>query len=76
MANGAKPFPREGGAAHPTAEEEPFDRWLRKQLHAMFDEIVNEPLPAELVQMIQRDADRARLEAAQNPPTAVLPEKP
>lgn len=76
MANGAKPVPREGGAVHAVAEEEPFDRWLRKQLHAIFDEVVNEPLPAELMDMIQRDADRVRQEAAQDPPTAVLPEKP
>jgi hypothetical protein len=72
MADGDKP-PEGGPVFGPAAEEQPFDRWLRKQLHAMFDEVVNEPLPADLVSMIDQDADRARQEAAgnaaPNPPT-------
>lgn len=50
----------------PTAEEQPFDKWLRKQLHAMFDDVVNEPLPENLIDMIDQDADRVRQEAAGN----------
>jgi hypothetical protein len=72
MANGDK-SPGGGHAVGPAAEEQPFDRWLRKQLHAMFDEVVNEPLPADLIRLIDQDAERARQEAAENPP---LPEKP
>ena len=34
----------------------PFDMWLQKQLHAMYDEIAAEPLPDELLGMIERDA--------------------
>ena len=49
-----------------TAEEQPFDRWLRMQLHAMFDGVVNEPLPADLVRIIDEDAERVRQEAAEN----------
>lgn len=70
MADGEKPLPG-GRAAGPAAEEQPFDRWLRKQLHAMFDEVVNEPLPPDLVRLIDEDAERARREAAEN--TAPVP---
>lgn len=65
MADGDKPRPG-GHAAGPGAEEQPFDRWLRKQLHAMFDEVVNEPLPSDLVRLIDEDAARTRREAAQS----------
>jgi hypothetical protein len=36
--------------------ERPFDMWLEKQLHAMYDEITAEPLPDELTSLIERDA--------------------
>lgn len=32
--------------------ERPFDMWLQKQLHAMYDEIASEPLPDELIGLI------------------------
>ncbi len=37
--------------------ERPFDMWLQKQLHAMYDEIAAEPLPDDLVNLIERDAE-------------------
>ena len=37
--------------------ERPFDMWLQKQLHAMYDEIAAEPLPDNLVSLIERDAE-------------------
>jgi hypothetical protein len=75
MANGDKPSPGGGNALRPEAEEPPFDRWLRKQLHAMFDEVVNEPLPTELVQLIDQDADRMRREASDTPAGDTPPDK-
>ena len=33
--------------------------WLQKQLHAMYDEIAAEPLPDDLVNLIERDAGKA-----------------
>jgi len=39
-----------------TAPERPFDMWLQKQLHAMYDEIAGEPLPGDLLNLIDRDA--------------------
>jgi len=36
--------------------ERPFDLWLEKQLHSMYDEIAAEPLPDDLLGLIERDA--------------------
>jgi hypothetical protein len=38
--------------------ERPFDVWLQKQLHAMYDEIASEPLPADLLNLIESDAEK------------------
>jgi hypothetical protein len=38
--------------------ERPFDKWLQKQLHAMYDEITSEPLPKDLLNLIERDAKK------------------
>jgi hypothetical protein len=42
--------------ARPRANERPFDLWLQKQLHAMYDEIASEPLPNDLLGLIDSDA--------------------
>jgi len=39
--------------------ERPFDMWLQKQLHAMYDEIASEPLPGDLLDVIDSDAAKA-----------------
>jgi hypothetical protein len=41
-----------------SAVERPFDMWLQKQLHAMYDEIASEPLPDDLVNLIENDAEQ------------------
>jgi len=33
--------------------------WLQKQLHAMYDEIASEPLPNDLLNLIDHDAAEA-----------------
>jgi len=38
--------------------ERPFDMWLQKQLHSMYDEIASEPLPDELLNLIDHDAEK------------------
>ncbi|MBS0540586.1 MAG: hypothetical protein JSR47_17610 [Proteobacteria bacterium] len=43
-----------------TPAERPFDMWLHKQLHAMYDEITAEPLPDDLLNLIDRDADKKK----------------
>lgn len=41
------------------APDRPFDRWLQKQLHAMYDEIASEPLPKDLLNLIDKDAAKS-----------------
>jgi len=59
--------PRSGRADAPgprgkdAPAERPFDMWLHKQLHAMYDEIASEPLPTDLLKMIDHDADSDRV---------------
>jgi hypothetical protein len=64
MANDDKPPKKKssdvmGRGKTKLAEERPFDMWLQKQLHAMYDEIAAEPLPDDLVNLIERDAGKA-----------------
>ena len=56
--NDDKPEGRAAPAARtkPRANARPFDLWLHKQLHAMYDEIASEPLPDDLVNLIEKDA--------------------
>ncbi len=39
-----------------------FDSWLRGKLHAIFDGVAQEPLPDELVRLIEQDRDRNKSE--------------
>jgi hypothetical protein len=63
----AAPAPKPGlkagdgksGRATKVSAERPFDMWLQKQLHAMYDEIASEPLPNDLLNLIDHDAENA-----------------
>lgn len=35
--------------------DQPFDHWLHKQLHEMYDAIAKEPLPDDLLRLIDKD---------------------
>jgi hypothetical protein len=45
----------------PTGEKAPakppaaFDLWLQRGLHQMFDDVANEPIPEELLKIIEND---------------------
>ena len=64
MARSDKPRATRAGQANEAARqrakavpsERPFDMWLQKQLHAMYDEIASEPLPDDLLGLIDDDA--------------------
>ncbi len=60
MANDDKPLKERAGEAArgktKPAAGRPFDIWLQKQLHAMYDEIASEPLPEDLLNLIEHDA--------------------
>ena len=70
MANDNKPQKDRAAAAardrkvKEPAPERPFDMWLHKQLHAMYDEITAEPLPNDLINLIERDADKSKSKQA------------
>ena len=53
---GLKAGDGKSGRAAKMPAERPFDMWLQKQLHAMYDEIASEPLPNDLLNLIDHDA--------------------
>jgi len=58
-----------GPARKPRANDRPFDMWLHKQLHAMYDEIASEPLPDDLLNLIDKDAAGTQKgDASEEPP--------
>jgi len=47
------PAPRpDPGRVRPDAA---FDLWLQRGLHQMFDEVAREPIPEELLRLIEQD---------------------
>jgi hypothetical protein len=46
--------------------EDPFGLWLQRGLHQLYDSVANEPIPAELLRLIEADrtadksADKSR----------------
>lgn len=51
------PSPRR--SADPGSEDKtPFDLWLDRGLHRMFDEVAEEPIPEELLKLIETDRKR------------------
>jgi hypothetical protein len=40
--------------------ETPFDLWLNRSLHALYDGVTQEPIPAELLKLIAEDKTRQR----------------
>jgi hypothetical protein len=40
--------------------DQPFDHWLHKQLHEMYDAIAKEPLPDDLLRLIDEDEAHAK----------------
>ena len=43
-------------------EEDPFDLWLRRSLHEAFDQAMAEPVPEEVLRLIEEDrAERERI---------------
>jgi hypothetical protein len=38
--------------------EAAFDVWLQRSLHKLFDEVANEPVPEELLRLIEEDRSK------------------
>lgn len=41
----------------PRKAEAAFDLWLQRGLHQLFDDVANEPIPEELLRLIEEDRD-------------------
>jgi hypothetical protein len=42
-------------SAKATVPNAAFDTWLRRGLHQIFDEVAREPIPPELLRLIEQD---------------------
>ncbi len=42
----------------PQKPEAAFDVWLNRSLHQMFDDVAQEPVPAELLRLIEGDREK------------------
>ncbi|GAA4476268.1 hypothetical protein [Gluconacetobacter asukensis] len=42
-------------ASKTTQRDDPFELWLKRGLHELFDEVASEPLPEELLRLIEED---------------------
>ena len=42
----------------PRKTEVAFDLWLQKGLHELYDQVANEPVPDELLKLIEEDRGR------------------
>lgn len=38
-----------------TTSDQAFDLWLKRGLHQLFDDVANEPIPEELLKLIEED---------------------
>jgi Anti-sigma factor NepR len=57
--SGEKPAPRRNGADEEGAEA--FDIWLQRGLHQLYDSVAKEPIPDDLLRLIEQDrADRSK----------------
>lgn len=52
---GMIPAPKQARRARKSAPDVAFDAWLDRGLRAMFDDVAKEPLPAEILALIERD---------------------
>ncbi|MBW6398303.1 hypothetical protein KPL78_10620 [Roseomonas sp. HJA6] len=44
-----------GRSAKKPVPDAAFDIWLRRGLHQMFDDVAREPIPPELLRLIEQD---------------------
>ncbi|WP_215745630.1 MULTISPECIES: NepR family anti-sigma factor [Gluconobacter] len=51
---------RKSSATEPRGEDQdsPFGIWLSRGLHQLFDDVANEPIPDELLRLIEEDRNK------------------
>jgi hypothetical protein len=55
-----------GPAPSGSRTEGAFDLWLQRELHRLFDGVAREPIPQELLRLIEQDREQAA--RAETPP--------
>ncbi|MBB2163656.1 hypothetical protein HLH26_03710 [Gluconacetobacter sp. 1b LMG 1731] len=46
---------RPSKSSETTQRDDPFELWLKRGLHDLFDGVASEPLPEELLRLIEED---------------------
>ena len=49
-----------GGRGRRSSPDAAFDLWLNRNLHQIYDQVAQEPIPPELLALIQGDAARKK----------------
>lgn len=47
------------GRGRRSSPDAAFDLWLQRGLHTLFDDVAKEPIPAELLALIEQDRSKA-----------------
>ncbi len=53
-----KPGVRDTSAGQSRSTDTAFDTWLNRGLHRIFDDVMNEPIPPELLKILQDDSKK------------------
>jgi len=51
--------PRKTGSTKARKVNSPFNLWLERSLHQMFDDVASEPVPEDLLKLIETDRKKA-----------------
>ena len=54
----SRPVASKASPKKPRKTEAAFDLWLQKGLHDIFDNVAREPIPEELLRLIEEDRKR------------------
>ena len=52
------PKPRRPSTKPDPAKPEAFDLWLKRGLHRIYDDVANEPIPEDLLKLIEEDRQK------------------
>ena len=55
----ARTIPGNGSASDEGSEDAGFDRFIERQLHRMYDKVMEEPLPIEIAELLGKLPTRA-----------------
>jgi len=58
MNGGSGGEPPKTGPDEETEKDTAFGMWLKRGLHQLFDDVANEPIPEELLRLIEEDREK------------------